>query len=230
MDWDLAIKRNAEALKGIIVALFALLGMSGTEIVAQIPRSLHKSVLRVLRPAESAMRRLIVIAARGLVVKRAASRPNPSQPKPSRPLGQGGASRRPFSFRLFDTRRTFPFRHRRRKFTGPLPRIHIYPYHTLQPLPPPVAVPAPPPDGLVNAQPLSRRLQALKGVLEDLPRQAMRLARWRARRAAAKNPKFLSPLRPGRPPGRRRKPTHLVDEVLIELHGLAFDALKPDTS
>ena len=27
MDWDLAIKRNSEALKGIIAALFVLLGL-----------------------------------------------------------------------------------------------------------------------------------------------------------------------------------------------------------
>ena len=37
----------------------------------------HRAVLRVLRPAESAMRRLIVIAARGLVVKVVPSRPMP---------------------------------------------------------------------------------------------------------------------------------------------------------
>ena len=30
MDWDLAIKRNSEALKGIVVALFAMLGLDGT--------------------------------------------------------------------------------------------------------------------------------------------------------------------------------------------------------
>ena len=47
---------------------------------------------------------------------------------------------------------------------------------------PPVADPAPPPDGLVNAERLTRRLQALKLALEDLPRQARRLARWRVRR------------------------------------------------
>ena len=39
-----------------------------------------------------------------------------------------------------------------------------------------------------------------------------------------------SPLRPGRPPGHRRKPDHEVDEVLTECHGLAWEALKPDTS
>jgi hypothetical protein len=93
-----------------------------------------------------------------------------------------------------------------------------------------VAEPGPPPDGLVNAKRLSRRLQALRLALDDLPRQARRLARWRLRREKAKTPKFRSPLRPGRPPGYRRKPIHEVDEVLIECHGLAWDAMKPDTS
>jgi hypothetical protein len=100
----------------------------------------------------------------------------------------------------------------------------------LWPAPQPAAVPAPPPDGLVNAARLTRRLEALKLALDDLPRQARRLARWRLRRESAKNPKFKSPLRPGHPPGYRRKPAHEVDEVLAECHGLAWDALKPDTS
>jgi hypothetical protein len=95
---------------------------------------------------------------------------------------------------------------------------------------PPVAKAAVPPDGLVNAVPLTRRLETLKLALEDLPRQARRMARWQARREAMPSPKFRSPLRPGPPPGRRRKPTHLVDEILNDCHGLAWDALKPDTS
>ena len=69
MDWDLAIKRNSEALKGIVEALFAMLGLAGEAMVSRIPQPLHRAVLRVLRPAESAVRRLIIIAARGLVVK-----------------------------------------------------------------------------------------------------------------------------------------------------------------
>ena len=69
MDWARAIERNSEALKGIVAALFAMLGISGTATVARIPQPLHSAVLRVLRPAESAVRRLVVIAARGLVVK-----------------------------------------------------------------------------------------------------------------------------------------------------------------
>ena len=227
MDWARAIERNSEALKGIVEALFAMLGLSGTDIVARIPQPLHRAVLRVLRPAESAVRRLIIIAARGIVVKLAASRPMPK----GHMIGKGSTPRP--SFQLFDPRKNFALT-RRRAFARNPPRIHFFGNDprvaAMWPAPQPVADPAPPPDGLVNAERLSRRLQALKLALEDLPRQARRLARWRVRRENAKAPKFKSPLRPGHPPGYRRKPIHEVDEVLIECHGLAWDALRPDTS
>jgi hypothetical protein len=120
------------------------------------------------------------------------------------------------------------------KFTRLVPRIHVFEYDprvvALFPAPRPVVEPPPPPDGLVNAERLSRRLQALKSALDDLPRQAMRLARWRQRRQASPDHKFLSPLRPGHPPGYRRKPIHEIDEVLAECDFLACEALKPDTS
>ena len=228
-DWARAIERNSEALNGIVAELFAMLGLAGEAVVGRIPQPLHRAVLRVLRPAESAVRRLIIIAARGLVVKLPAARPI-SRPMPAGAIGKGGGSRPP-SFKLFDTRKNFAeLRQHRRKFMRNPPRIHFYPYDTLRPAPPPIADPVSPPDGLVNADRLSRRLQALKLALEDLPRQARRMARWRVRRENMPNPKFKSPLRPGPPPGRRRKPVHVVDEVLIECHGLAWDAMKPDTS
>ena len=63
MDWAKAITRNSEALKGIIEALFAMLGLAGDVTVGRIPRPLHTAALRILRPAESAVRRLIIIAA-----------------------------------------------------------------------------------------------------------------------------------------------------------------------
>ena len=85
----LAIKRNSEALKGIIAELFAMLGLDdddhgfrGFRIPSIAP------CCGCFGPAESAVRRLIVIAARGLVVKLAPSRPN-SRPKPAKPIGQG---------------------------------------------------------------------------------------------------------------------------------------------
>jgi len=56
------------------------------------------------------------------------------------------------------------------------------------------------------------------------------MARWRVRREAAKAPKFTSPLRPGQPPGHRRKPTHEIDGILTECHWLAWEAMKPNTS
>ncbi len=226
MDWAKAIERNSETLRGIVAALLAMLGLAGSAPVARIPQPLHSAVLRLLRPAESAMRRLVVIAARGLVVKLA-----PSRSMPAGPIGRGAGLR--FSFQLFDPRKNFAGPHRR-AFTRIAPRIHIFGSDprvaALWAAPTPAADPPPPPDGLVNAARLSRRLQALKLALADLPRQARRLARWRLRREKAKTPKFRSPLRPGHPPGYRRKPVHQVDEVLIECHGLACDALKPDTS
>ena len=230
MDWARAIERNSEALKGIVAALFAMLGLQGDAVVGRIPQPLHRAVLRVLRPAESAMRRLVVIAARGLVVKLAPSHP---RPMPAGPIGKGRASRP--SFQLFDPRKNFAeLRQHRIKYTRNPPRIHFFGddsrVDTLWPARPPAIVPPPPPDGLVGAERLTRRLQALKLALEDLPRQARRLARWRVRREKAQSPKFKSPLRPGHPPGYRRKPVHEVDEVLIECHGLACDAMRPDTS
>ena len=229
MDWDLAIKRNSEALKGIIEVLFALLGLDGTDAASRIPRSLHSAVLGVLRPAESAVRRLIVIAARGLVVKVAPSRPMPK----GHIFGKGGAPRAS-SFQLYDTRKYFPeLSQRRVKYVKHPPRILFFGDDSrvddLWPARPPVAAP-PPSDGLVNAERLSRRLQILKLALEDLPRQARRMARWRVRREAMPNPKFKSPLRPGPPPGRRKRQIHPIDEILADCHALAWDAMKPDTS
>ena len=239
MDWDLAIKRNSEALKGIIAELFALLGLDDDITLSRISHPLHRAVLRVLRPAESAVRRLIVIAARGLVVKLAPSRPD-SRPKPAKPTAKGLGSSRPPSFQLFDPRKRIkPIR--AMKVIRRMPRISFLPPPpdpTVASIfaaraaraPLPAAPPPPPSDGLASAQGLTRRLQALKAALEDLPRQAKRLARWQQRRKEAPDHKFLSPLRDGRPPGYRRKPIHEVDEVLIECDDLAWEAMKPDTS
>jgi hypothetical protein len=222
MDWDLAIKRNSKALKGIIEVLFALLGLDGAEVAQRIPRSLHSAVLGVLRPAESAVRRLIVIAARGMVVKLA-----PSRPMPTGSIIRKGGNSRP-AFQLFDPRKNFN-RSRRPKITRFVPRIHVFPYDSLRPAAPPASA-LPPPDGLVNAERLSRRLQALKSALDDLPRQAKRLVRWEQRRKASPWPKSTMPLRSGRPPGHRRKPMHEVDEILVKCDWLAWEAMKPDTS
>jgi hypothetical protein len=211
--------------------LFAVLGLDGTDAASRISRSLHSAVLGVLRPAESAMRRLIVIAARGLAVKVAPSRPMPK----GRTIRKGGGSRLP-SFPLYDTRKDFPeLRLHRVKYAKHPPRILFFGDDSrvddLWPAPQPAPAPAPlPSDGLVNAERLSRRLQILKLALDDLPRQARRLARWRVRRENMPNPKFKLPLRPGPPPGHRKRQIHPIDEILADCHGLACWAMEPDTS
>ena len=105
---------------------------------------------------------------------------------------------------------------------------------TVWPQRPPTTSPAPasPPsaDGLVNGLRLIRRLEALESALADLPRQARRLARWRIRQEKAADPSLKTPLRPGHPPGHRKRAIHEVDELLSECHWLACYAMMPDTS
>ncbi len=233
MDWDLAIKRNSEALIEIVANLFAMLGLVGEATVSRLPWPTYRAVLRVLRPAESALRRLIVVAARGLVVKPGSSRPRPAgvvKPK------KGRHPRVP-SFQLFDprTRIVLP---RRRRPPRAVPRIHMFSADgqlmTIWPPPRPAKAPAPArtksADGLVNAARLVRRLEALESALVDLPRQARRLVRWRVRQETSPNPSFKTPLRPGRPPGYRRRAVHEVDELLHECQWLAHYAATADTS
>jgi len=82
-----------------------------------------------------------------------------------------------------------------------------------------------PPDEPVDAKGLCRRIRALAGALSDLEGQALRLARWRARRSNETcRPKRWSPIRPGRPPGWRKRPKTQIEAVLKECHLLAKDA------
>src|SRR6188472_4379134 len=91
MDWSLAIEKNREALKRVLAMLFAMVasGDGGSPTGARsstLPRHLHRFVLRLLRPAEAAARRLIIVAARGLVVGLAP--PRTAKPRPKPPLNR----------------------------------------------------------------------------------------------------------------------------------------------
>jgi hypothetical protein len=182
----------------------------------------------MLRPAESAVRRLIVIAARGLVVKPYAPRPMPAGLEVRKRVGAR------VSFQLFDCRKRFSVR-RSRRILAAGPRVSVVGASPLVPLfQPQPAVLAKPKrdedDGMVNAARLVRRLEAVKSALADLPRQAKRLMRWQARRNRMANPKFRSPLRQGAPPGHRKEPEDEVDFVLQKCHALAREALRENTS
>ena len=200
-------------------------------MVSRIPWPAYRAVLRVLRPAESALRRLIVVAARGLVIAPTVSRPSQAgakKPRKKRIL-------RVPSFQLFDpqTRIMLP---RRRTSRRAVPRIHFFnndgEFITIGTPIRPAKAPArtKSADGMVNAVRVIRRLEALEAALADIPRQARRLVRWRMREAASPNPSFKTPIRPGRPPGHRRRAVHLVDELLSECDWLAFRAAMADTS
>ncbi|MET0222260.1 MAG: hypothetical protein ABW213_16540 [Tardiphaga sp.] len=240
-----------------------------------LPRHLHRFVLRLLRPAEAATRRLIIIAARGLVVTLPPLRPRKAKPKReartilvldrvngsivSVPIVLPGQEHDPIaarpvpralSFALFDPLRRFEVR-RRYSRASTMPRIRSFDDQRggRRPDPPPIRLSSA--DDPLDAGRLHRRLEMIGRALDDLPGQANRLARWQARRDAAwraeredgnavndhgagdgataetaragRSMRFqrMSPIRPGRPPGWRRKSDHQVYDVLNELHGLA---------
>jgi hypothetical protein len=149
------------------------------------------------------------------------------------PQGLAGRGRRDrLAFRLFDPRKRFA---PSRREAGPraVPRIRVIgrdPRVIALWAPPPVLSAPPPDDGRIDARRLTLRLQAVKLALDDLPRQARRLVRLRARREKVPDLRFRSPQRPGRPPGHRRRPVHEIDRVLAECHALAWDAMAPNTS
>ena len=143
------------------------------------------------------------------------------------------------AFQLFDPLKRFDAG--RRPAPKSIPRIRSLNPDWISPAgrraPEPTPKPEPSPDDPVPAIELCRRLRALRHALDDIPGHARRLARWKARRdLALKNnrrlrPQRISPMRPGWPPGRRKRPIRDVDEVLTECHRLALYAeANPDTS
>src|SRR5687767_9288662 len=107
MDLDLAIDRNREPLLRIVAVMFAMIGLTEAGAVDRLSRPVYRAVLLVLRPAEAAVRRLIIVAARGMVVK-------PSRVR-SAPVGLAlsGKGQGRVSFQLFDPRRRFDRAHGR---------------------------------------------------------------------------------------------------------------------
>lgn len=252
MDWNRVIERNREALKRVLAALVAMAALAGAKTLT---RHRHRAILRLLRPAESAARRLIIVAARGLeVVSPPVRRYDLRKRKPAPTLLRGRigtgivlprggpvpaalahlvsiAAPRPFAFRLTDP----PHRPSRPDKVRPhlVPRISGTDFWSrLSPIPDP-----PSSDDPIDATRLRLRLAALALALDDLPGRARRFARLKARsdRAAAMGKHRRPPLRIGpaygrRRPSSRRRP-HEVDDVLREVHHFAWLALNPaDTS
>ncbi|MCI5073910.1 hypothetical protein [Oricola sp.] len=231
MDWSLAIERNREALLRIVAMLLAMAGLEPGGDAGTLPRQLRARLLRILRPAEAATRRLIIVAAMGMTVTlRIAKDRGPAPSASPGPRGKDPAApsraHPAASFPVVDPLPRFdhrPFQRRPMSF----PRITLL---GREPTPIPDGWIARP-DDLLSAAGLSRRLSALLRVLNEIDRHAARVARWRARRDLGLNrTRRFSPMRPGRPPGHRARPGHAVDEILRECHWLARRALAPDTS
>ncbi|MEQ1951641.1 hypothetical protein [Mesorhizobium sp. CN2-181] len=282
-DGKAAIDQNWQALKRVLAMLVAMaeLGAGGRFVLFPLksaaasspvqaeknklspaftlPRHLYRAILKLLLPAEAVARRLIIAAARGLVVTLPPLRPRTPQPavrRGPRAFLPVGPKRPPkpaprASLPLFDPMpRPFrPYRPHEPAFA--IPRISVLGFDArLSPLPPP-----PSPDDPIDAERLGLRLRALTTALDDLPGQAKRFARWKARRDAvllqerqggsqgkgAVRFRRISPLRHGRAPGGRlsrydptaTRPRNVreIDEILAHAHALAVYALEtPDTS
>jgi len=210
MDWsvDDAAELQRGALLRLVLALFTSLRIlvGGTASKPMMLRRDRRFLWILIRPAEAATRRLIVIAARRMEIA---------------PFGDGVLApkreRGKPAFPLIDPRKDFGARPRRPK--GPGPRITMIGVDYRDPAP---EKPLRLDDDAVDATRLLRRLRAIRAALEDIPAQARRLVAHQSALPAAKR---LPPMRPGLPPGNRNRRRHEVHDILSACHGLARMAL-----
>ena len=236
MNWDEIVEANRARIIAAIAPLLAVLGFDPRRR-DEMPRYLYRALLILLRPAESAARRLIVMAARGIVVtlKLGVSRAFP------RILVRNNDPERVPAFLLIDPlKRSAPEGFGWSKEWGKdwgmvpsIPRICVPGFSD------PVfaeRTPFPSRDDIIGTAALVRRIEALKSALDNLPRQALRLARWRARgelalKAEILKPGRMKPMRPGFPPGYHRTDRREIDHIITDVHYFAHEAWgKWDTS
>lgn len=213
MDWNWAIELHRGSLKRVLASIAAMIGISTQDEPAMqigapqplaekpsttltLPRYLHRIVARLLLTAESATRRLIITAARDVVVTLPGQRPE----RPKRvlmtpilrslgiavvaPPAQVAAAAQEHTRKPTPARVSLPLFDPPQKIFGPrrpfslsrsIPRIW-FPGAADSPRPP-----RPSRDDPVDASRLILRLGAVGRALDDLPKQARRFARWDAR-------------------------------------------------
>ena len=224
MDWALVIERNSEKLVAFITELFIMAGF-GRGMTAFLPRHVCRRLLTLLRPAESAVRRLIIIAARGIVIKLRQARAFPKGIALKR-----DAERVP-AFCLIDPLKRFAADDFEWAREGG--RVEVLPRISVPGLIDPIFAAAKPVSGeddLISPAAIRSRLLALQNALDHLDRNARRLARWRARQGMKKVSR-LSPFRPGLAPWMHRHEPREIDGILGDCLYFAREAWeKPDTS
>jgi hypothetical protein len=192
-----------------------------------LPRNTLAMIMFVLRPAESAVRRLIVIAANGVTLK-------PATPRTFVILGARPEDPACIPYSGVLSTKAF-------KLCDPLKSFDPESIWDTNPvwesgfdLKAGNSDSGAPDHTHIAATHIGQRLNALMRALENIPQQARRLVRWEAKRDAALKackPTRMSPMRPGLPPGWRERKVHEIDYVLKECHSLANDLLNaPDTS
>ena len=78
IDWKGVIERQSRDLFFVMTEMFFMAGLNKGVPVTVLTRRIYRRILILLRPAEAALRRLIIIAARGIVLK---VRPSGAFPK-----------------------------------------------------------------------------------------------------------------------------------------------------
>ena len=219
MNWDAAIEINRTALLRLLTGMFAVVGMEAGGSVSVIPLRARLLVLRILRPAESALRRIVLLRARAMADE--VYVPRPAREKTAK-RGKGTGSKS-VAFPLFDPRKKQRGKGRRRP-NGPGPRISFFDGTDSRYQPEPEA-PKPGLDDDVCAARLCRRLNAMFKALNDLDAQAKRLKRQEARRKMTPRLKLQGVVRINTPPGHRERGRSAderdVDEILSECQTLA---------
>ena len=247
MDWSLAIDHNHKVLLRNVAWLFTWLGLEIGGTVETMPRLKRLTVLFVLRPSESAFRRVLLVAmfVRGVVAPLLKKRAAPVGKSKRQQAGEKRGRSAALPFKLLDQRKPFNLHPDKPKYvSGPGPWITdlwsddpIYDRAALYAHQERMNRPKPSPDDEESATAICLRMNALMAALNDLDGQVLRMAKLHARieaqpRQIGKLP--LRVMRPGLPPGTRQRQKHEIDEVLAECHRLALMAqheLKPpDTS
>lgn len=232
MDWKRAIEVNREALAGFVAGLTGLL--AAFEGALRLPRGFYRSLAHELYKTESAVRRLVVMVMQELAAQGFVAVLPPPRPMPAGLVIAGRQPDHPSrrAFPLFDARVAYAFVEDvpaavTATMTGP--RIRVI--DAASPREQFLARFTPPTDTLCSAgetQVLRLRLAATDRALHNLTAEAKRMARWRARRKRMEQVKFISPLRPGPPPGNNRRSRQEIDLVLRECHALAREVLAQD--